>query len=135
MGTYLKANCPCGYATNVTAGNSRADIGKKYFHPYRCRHCRTVVDIEIMGSTITCPTCSSTDVFPYGVDTARCGDRLGQFLGPKLRKFFGRHLPHEEIAVTYSIKSPTHKSLMYIGNTCPKCEQESLVFDVELLIT
>ena len=63
MGEEVIATCQCGVNTRICIGNG-FDETPCYF-PYLCKHCRAVVQVNILAKRKRCPQCKSTKIIPY----------------------------------------------------------------------
>lgn len=103
MGSFHKAECPCGYLRHLRVGGTRATYKTESYFPYCCDACG-LVNVNVAAQKLTCPLCRSEAIKEYGKEPmSLVNDRY-----PVIKNF-----SHEAKA---------------LDNLCPSCHNFTLSF-------
>lgn len=112
MGSWVKAECACGYTAEASIGGGKRNFTRVCEFPCLCTACHSMVSVNLLATDPTCPACSSSALTPF--DAHELNDHSSDLVVADwdMRGQLGRCL-----------------ELTRSRYLCPKCLQTTLVFD------
>jgi Zn finger protein HypA/HybF involved in hydrogenase expression len=65
MGSFLDADCTCGYRACANVGAGMETFMSECWFPFYCPQCRALVNADTMAAAPVCPECASAEIVPY----------------------------------------------------------------------
>ena len=111
MGSYVTAECTCGYERDIAIGGGMEDFETYCSFPIYCASCNNLSVTNVLDKSIRCAHCTSVDVKLYDDDSLI--DEKGQ-----------------AVCSWYAGGQLNRKLVLTNGNyLCPKCEGFALHFE------
>ena len=118
MGTSVQATCECGFNEDFSIGGGF--VGNQFLFPCLCRHCKRIVEANLLNKRVVCPKCRRKNIVPY--DQA---ELVQQENGEVVESWCERKLTQENGEV---VESWCERKLTDDPHYCPLCDSFRLRF-------